>query len=54
MKIPGRVFPLLLGNVFLLLTDVHKGKKQMGLSNRQKPVQLTSLHQNGKSHFGIL
>lgn len=26
----------------------------MELSSRQKPVQLLSLHQNGKSHFGIL
>ncbi|KAM6046652.1 migration and invasion-inhibitory protein isoform 2-T4 [Chlamydotis macqueenii] len=46
-----------LGNIFLplLCKLVCTGtKNQMELDNRQKTIQLTNLHQNAKSHFGIL
>lgn len=45
----GNIFLLLLCN--LVCTDT---KKQMELDNREKPVHLANLHQNAKSHFGIL
>lgn len=45
-------------NIFFLLlcklVCADTKKKQMELDKRQKPVQLTDLHQNGKRYFSIL